>query len=692
MTMANLLTVSYKQTGKSSNLNHMGMREMQARAYESRDAQYLLLKAPPASGKSRALMFLGLDKLHKQGLKKVIVAVPEMSIGASFRITKLSEFGFFADWQVDALYNLCLPGAKEEGKVNTFIRFMGDPAAQVLVCTHATLRFAYQKLSPADFNNTVLAIDEFHHTSADGDNRLGELIDGVMNGSNAHIIAMTGSYFRGDAVPILLPEDEEKFTQVTYSYYEQLNGYQHLKSLGIGYHFYTGRYLEALHEVLDTNKKTIIHIPNVNSVESTKDKYSEVDHILDVIGTVVEKDITTGIITVEDKNGRLLKVADLVDDNPMRVEVQNYLRHVSKPENMDIIIALGMAKEGFDWPWCEHVLTVGYRSSLTEIVQIIGRATRDSEGKTHAQFTNLIAQPDANDDDVKVSVNNMLKAITVSLLMEQVLAPSISFKPRSRMLPGEIAEPGTVVIEDTTAPVSEKVIKALENMDNIKAAILQKPEVVAPAVTGEADPEVLGEVEIPKIIEKLYPDMDANEVQTVSEALQLSLGVQATGGLIDEADLPEGAEVFVPPGVQETGEPYQVQTGVTGGPSTTGQSGTPEPNRKFVLIDKKFVNIEHLNVDLIRQINPFQGAYEILSKAVTPSVLKTIQDTVVSMRSTMSEEEAIILWPRIQAFRKEKGREPSVTSGEPYEKRLAEGLAYLKRKAQEHKAAQANAS
>ena len=73
---------------------------------------------------------------------------------------------------------------------------------------------------------------------------------------------------------------------------------------------------------------------------------------------------------------------------------------------MDIIVALGMAKEGFDWPYCEHVLTIGYRSSMTEVVQIIGRATRDCEGKTHAQFTNLIAQPDAADEDVKVSVNN----------------------------------------------------------------------------------------------------------------------------------------------------------------------------------------------------------------------------------------------------------------------------------------------
>ena len=61
---------------------------------------------------------------------------------------------------------------------------------------------------------------------------------------------------------------------------------------------------------------------------------------------------------------------------------------------------LGMAKEGFDWIWCEHALTVGYRSSLTEIVQIIGRATRDAPGKTRARFTNLIAEPDASQEAV----------------------------------------------------------------------------------------------------------------------------------------------------------------------------------------------------------------------------------------------------------------------------------------------------
>jgi hypothetical protein len=55
--MPDIVHVTYAQTGKSSSTNPMGMREMQEKAYHARDAQYLLLKAPPASGKSRALMF-----------------------------------------------------------------------------------------------------------------------------------------------------------------------------------------------------------------------------------------------------------------------------------------------------------------------------------------------------------------------------------------------------------------------------------------------------------------------------------------------------------------------------------------------------------------------------------------------------------------------------------------------------------
>lgn len=99
--MENIIEINYNQTGKSKKTNEYGMREMQARAFEKRNSQYLLVKAPPASGKSRALMFIGLDKLINQGLRKVIVAVPERSIGSSFKNTDLKSYGFFENWKVD---------------------------------------------------------------------------------------------------------------------------------------------------------------------------------------------------------------------------------------------------------------------------------------------------------------------------------------------------------------------------------------------------------------------------------------------------------------------------------------------------------------------------------------------------------------------------------------------------------------
>ena len=142
------------------------------------------------------------------------------------------------------------------------------------------------------------------------------------------------------------------------------------------------------------------------------------DTILDLIGDIEKQDPKTGVIHIKRKDGKIIKVADLVnDDQKERDKIVDYLRKIKHVDDIDIIIALGMAKEGFDWPYCEHALTIGARGSLTEIIQIIGRATRDSENKNHSQFTNLIAQPDVADGEVKISVNNLLKAITASLLI-----------------------------------------------------------------------------------------------------------------------------------------------------------------------------------------------------------------------------------------------------------------------------------
>ena len=641
---AQIVDVTYAQTGASVNTDAMGMREMQQRVFAKRDAQHLLIKAPPASGKSRALMFVALDKLYNQGRKKVIVAVPERSIGASFSTTNLTEHGFFADWEVTDSNNLCTPGSSM-GKVDAFISFLNGTDA-VLVCTHATLRYAFEKLTPDAFNGAVLAIDEFHHVSADTEaSRLGALLRDVMNGSDVHIVAMTGSYFRGDSVPILAPEDEMKFTPVTFNYYDQLNGYQYLKSLGIGHHFYQGRYTDAIGEVLDLDKKTILHIPNVNSGESTKDKIEEVGFIIDTIGHVESVDSETGIIRIRRTDtGEIVKVADLVDDSDQRKRAYtlHYLSTVASKDRdgVDIIIALGMAKEGFDWPFAEHALTVGYRASLTEVIQIIGRVTRDSPGKERAQFTNLIVEPDASKGEVTVSVNNMLKAITASLLMEQVLAQNFVFKNKRSGDP-DPNPPGTIKISGFKEPTSERVKQIIEtDLNDLKATILQN-DTFAKAAAGSVDPETTNKVLIPKIIRERYPDLDESQVEELRQQV-----------VVDS--------------VIKNGEVTQVG------------------DKRFIRMADKFVNIDDININLIDSVNPFQRAFEVMSKSVTPSVLRIISDAITATRVEVTDEEALTAWPKINAWaRANGGRKPNVRSEDPVEKRYAEILLYLQRKRQQ---------
>jgi superfamily II DNA or RNA helicase len=638
--MENIVDIKYEQTGESSNTNALGMRQMQEMVYEARTQQYLLIKAPPASGKSRALMFVALDKLANQNIKRVVVAVPEKSIGRSFRNTDLTKYGFFEDWRVAQYFDLC-DVEFERDKTGRFKEFFQQTTAKILICTHATLRFAMKEITDDSLNDTLLAIDEFHHASADEASGLGDIVRRAMTGSNAHLLAMTGTYFRGDGDSVLRPEDEDRFYRVTYNYYQQLNGYKHLKSLGIGYHFYQGSYLSALADtdLLDTDKKTIIHIPSVNSRASLGDKYDEVQQIMNIIGELDSTDYNTGVHTLKRRtDGKLIKVVDLVEDKiDERNQAQGFLQRMKGKDAVDVIIALGTAKEGFDWQWCEHCLTVGVRGSLTEVVQIIGRCTRDCEGKEHAQFTNLIAAPEAVQERVEVAVNDMLKAITASLLMEQVMAPVWKFRSKEEADGGE-GDKRTLIIEGLKPLSTEKIKHIVENdLDDLKATILQD-DMIVKAMGGNTPPEVINNVLIPKIIQERYPDCSDDEVEELRQHVVLD-------------SVTKGAEVIV------------------------GSDGN-----RMLRIANRFINIDELSIRLIDSINPFQRAYEIMSKSVTAPVLKLIQDTIAEQRIQMTREEVVVLFRRAipEYMKAHNNQEPEMGDPDPQVRRMAEALAFVR--------------
>lgn len=672
--------VSFKtaHTGASAKSNEMGMRPMQERAYAKRGEQYLLIKSPPASGKSRALMFIALDKLHNQGLKQAIIVVPEKSIGGSFADEPLSKFGFWADWTVKAQWNLCnAPGPDEERVDPSKVKAVGQFLAsedRVLVCTHATFRFAVEQLGVEAFDGRLIAVDEFHHVSANPDNRLGSHLADFMKRDKAHIVAMTGSYFRGDANPVLMPEDESKFETVTYTYYEQLNGYEHLKSLNIGYFFYTGRYLSAIEAVLDPARKTIVHIPSVNSRESTTDKIKEVEHIMHCLGEWLGSDPITGFHRVRIADGRIIKIADLVDDSDQakRGKVLMALKdpaHRNDRDHVDIIIALGMAKEGFDWIWCEHALTVGYRSSLTEIIQIIGRATRDAPGKESATFTNLIAEPDASESAVVDAINDTLKAIAASLLMEQVLAPRFNFTPKDH---GEIDgfdygdggyKPGetNVGVNEATGQLHFEIAGLVEPKSPEAARVCREDlnEVITAFVQDkialerglfdeETVAEELTQVRMGKIVRDKYPDMTPEDQEAIRQHAVAALNL--------------------------TQKAKQLASG--------GDSGGSEPKANTALLDgvrKLAMDVRELDIDLIDRINPFEAAYAVLAKSMNEATLKQVQSVISAKRTTLSPEEAKDYAARAVRFRRERGRSPSIDAADEWEKKLAEGAAAFMR-------------
>jgi hypothetical protein len=217
--------------------------------------------------------------------------------------------------------------------------------------------------------------------------------------------------------------------------------------------------------------------------------------------------------------------------------------------------------------------------------------------------------------------------------MEQVLAPNWKFK--TKISDDDEAKPCEIKIRGLKEPSSKRVKEILESdLNDLKATILQDDQMLK-AMPGNVDPEVINKVLIPKIIRTKYPDLTDEEVEEVRQNV-----------VVDS--------------VIKNGEIKEVE------------------DKRFIRMAGRFVNIDDIHIDLIDRVNPFQKAFEILSKSVTTKVLKIIQETIEATRIKMDFEEAKILWPKVQEFVQTFKREPNMDSNDPLEKRMAECVIYLK--------------
>lgn len=287
-----------------------------------------------------------------------------------------------------------------------------------------------------------------------------------------------------------------------------------------------------------------------------------------------------------------------------------------------------MAKEGFDWIWCEHALTVGYRASLTEIVQIIGRATRDAKGKTKARFTNLIAEPDAGEEAVTEAVNDTLKAIAASLLMEQVLAPRFNFTPKTQTSGpvegfdygeggydpnkenvGFDAATGQIQMEikGLAEPKSEFARRICdEDLNEVITAFVQdKTTIERGLFDEEMVPEELTQVRMGKIVGTKFPELDAEDQEAVRQhaIAALNLTQKAKEIALSGADADE----------------------------TGGNTALIDGVRKFAM------DVRELDIDLIDRINPFGEAYSILAKTASNRFKQSYRRKKLSFRQMRPE-------------------------------------------------------
>ena len=314
-------------------------------------------------------------------------------------------------------------------------------------------------------------------------------------------------------------------------------------------------------------------------------------------------------------------------------------------------------------------MTVGYRSSLTEIIQIIGRATRDAKGKTKARFTNLIAEPDAAEDAVTDAVNDTLKAIAASLLMEQVLAPKFNFTLKNNQSgPVEGYDYGDggydskkenvgfnqqtgqfqIEIKGLVEPKSKEAARICqEDLNEVIAAFVQdKTSLERGLFDSEMVPEELTQVRMGKIVKDKYPELDENDQEAVRQhaIAALNLTQQAKKILYSADDAWKAGNTALIDGV-----------------------------RKFAM------DVRDLDIDLIDRINPFGEAYAILAKAMNEDSLKQVALVIAGKKVNFTIEEARGLARRAVKFKQERGRLPSLTSQDPWEKRMAEGVAFLAR-------------
>jgi hypothetical protein len=253
--------------------------------------------------------------------------------------------------------------------------------------------------------------------------------------------------------------------------------------------------------------------------------------------------------------------------------------------------------------------------------------------------------------------------------MEQVLAPRFEFKPKNpasgpvegfdygeggydpnKCNVGFNEETGyfQIEIKGLAEPKSKEAARICqEDLNEVIAAFVQDRTAIERGLFDEElVPEELTQVRMGKIIKDKYPDLDEEDQDAVRQHAVAALNL--------------------------TQKAKEIAAG--------GVDGDKSPNTAFIEGVRRFaMDVRDLDIDLIDHINPFGEAYAILAKTMSEESLKQVAAVIAGKRVNLTMEEARDLAKRALRFKQERGRLPSITSPDAWEKRMAEGVAFLAR-------------
>ena len=360
--------------------------------------QYFLLESPTASGKSVTLQALILAKMARSRKTKCIIAVPQTNIARSFCNKHRIQL------PVGGIYSWSTRTSRPV-ELRTFLDFLRQSPesrpSRTIVVTHAMLlNVARQSDKFGDIleylSDTVIVIDEAHHLNMGGieNNQLAKFIKRIIvNKLNTCVWLATATTCRGDNSPIIDAAHIDNFEVFSVSF-EEFWDSTNLRWFDSSYVIYNNL-KETIEEVLSRSAPPIlVYCPAKNRQYLNGFDKSGMRNV--VVDALKHANGDSYKWTPGDTKSNA--IVDLTEQRLQANGVDFFNRH---QDSIYAVVAVGMFKEGADWPPLQTIIDLAPSCSPQERVQKFGRALRDYPGKESFAYYTFFPKVTETDIDYR---------------------------------------------------------------------------------------------------------------------------------------------------------------------------------------------------------------------------------------------------------------------------------------------------